>query len=361
VELLSDMDAETRARDFYDRLCEAVCRLTTMKRAALFLYDDSMRRVRARGVHGTDPGEIHEIDATLEDAPIAQRSLAEDRVVEVSEDIERAVPARYARTLGITTLTCTPLSAAGYWFGVILADRGGGRFALTDAERDAMWTVGKLAALAASARIATRQQERAHRLTERIDLAREIHERAMQRIFGISLALGGDHDLTAEERSRCRQEATAALGELRSAMARPLAPVERRSATTLHDELERLAGRYRSPSLSVDWQPETAVPAELEPLAQSVLSEALRNAQKHARPTSIAVRVESGGGNLVLEVVNDGAGEDRGAQVRGMGLRLATLEALQHGGVLEFGRPDPGRWRVRLVVPCGPADGDEAR
>jgi signal transduction histidine kinase len=361
VELLSDMDAETRARDFYDRLCEAVCRLTTMERAALFIYDDSMRRVRARGVHGTDPGEIHEIDATLEDAPIAQRSLAEDRVVEVSEDIERAVPARYARTLGITTLTCTPLSAAGYWFGVILADRGGGRFALTDAERDAMWTVGKVAALAASARIATRQQERAHRLSERIDLAREIHERAMQRIFGISLALGGDHDLTAEERSRCRQEATAALGELRSAMARPLAPVERRSATTLRDELERLAGRYRSPSLSVDWQPETAVPAELEPLAQSVLSEALRNAQKHARPTSIAVRVESAGANLVLEVVNDGAGEDRGAGLRGMGLRLATLEALQHGGVLEFGRLEPGRWRVRLVVPCRPADGDEGR
>ncbi|MGI8804497.1 MAG: GAF domain-containing protein, partial [Thermoleophilaceae bacterium] len=233
VELLSNMDGETRARDFYDRLCEAVCRLTSMERAALFLYDGSMDRVRVRGVHGADTGEIREIDATLEDAPIAQRALAEDRVVEVSEDIERAVPARYARTLGITTLTCTPLSAAGYWFGVILADRGGGRFTLTDAERHAMWTVGKVAALAASARIATRQQERAHQLAARIDLAREIHERAMQRIFGISLALGGDHDLSPDERARCRQEATAALGELRSAMARPLAPVERRSDTTL--------------------------------------------------------------------------------------------------------------------------------
>jgi len=358
VELLSNMDGETRARDFYDRLCEAVCRLTSMERAALFLYDDSMRRVRARGVHGVhgaDTGEIHEIDATLEDAPIAQRALAEDRVVEVSEDIERAVPARYARTLGITTLTCTPLSAAGYWFGVILADRGGGRFRLTDAERDAMWTVGKVAALAASARIATRQQERAHQLAERIGLAREIHERAMQRIFGISLALAGEQDLSPTERVRCREEATAALGELRSAMARPLAPVGRRSDTTLHAELQRLADRYRAPSLSVSWQPGARVPGELEPLAQSILSEALRNAQKHARPASVHVRVETGGGNLVFEIVNDGA-EGDGGRARGMGLRLAALEAIQHGGVLEFGPMDSARWRVRLVVPTSPIE-----
>jgi signal transduction histidine kinase len=350
VELLSEMDAETRARDFYNRLCEAVCRLTSMERAALFLYEGSLRRVRARGVYGEDPGEVDQVHATLEDAPMAQRALAEDRVVEVSEDIERAVPARYARLLGITTLTCTPLSAAGYWFGVIFADRGGGRFTLTETEREVMWTVGKVAALAASARIATRQQDRARQLAERIDLAREIHERAMQRIFGISLALGSDQELGAEERARCREEAQAALGELRGAMARPLAPVPRPSDTTLHEELERLARDYKEPALSVRWQPGATVPEELEPLAQSILAEALRNAQKHARPTAVEVKVELAEGNLVLEIVNDGAA-DGGAPARGMGLRLAALEALQQGGVLESGRASDGLWRVRLVVP----------
>jgi hypothetical protein len=34
-----------------------------------------------------------------------------------------------------------------------------------------------------------------------------------------------------------------------------------------------------------------------------------------------------------------------------MGLRLAAFEALQHGGVVDFGAPEAGRWRVRLVVP----------
>jgi hypothetical protein len=34
-----------------------------------------------------------------------------------------------------------------------------------------------------------------------------------------------------------------------------------------------------------------------------------------------------------------------------MGLRLAALEALQAGGIVEFGEREPGTWRVRLAVP----------
>jgi nitrogen-specific signal transduction histidine kinase len=48
-------------------------------------------------------------------------------------------------------------------------------------------------------------------------------------------------------------------------------------------------------------------------------------------------------------VANDGVtGRARHA---GMGLRLAAFEALQHGGIVEFGEPGPGTWQVRLVVP----------
>ena len=53
-------------------------------------------------------------------------------------------------------------------------------------------------------------------------------------------------------------------------------------------------------------------------------------------------------GTFVLEVVNDGVSDADGPN--GMGLRLAGLEALQAGGLLEFGARD-GSWQVRLVVP----------
>ena len=40
-----------------------------------------------------------------------------------------------------------------------------------------------------------------------------------------------------------------------------------------------------------------------------------------------------------------------GSRAAGMGLRLAGFEALQAGGLLEFGAREGDRWQVRLVVP----------
>jgi hypothetical protein len=34
-----------------------------------------------------------------------------------------------------------------------------------------------------------------------------------------------------------------------------------------------------------------------------------------------------------------------------MGLRLAAFEALQHGGMVEFGPTEGDGWRVRMVLP----------
>jgi hypothetical protein len=49
-----------------------------------------------------------------------------------------------------------------------------------------------------------------------------------------------------------------------------------------------------------------------------------------------------------MEIRNDGARSN--ARDAGMGLRLAAFEALQQGGVVEFGPTGEGGWRVRLVV-----------
>jgi signal transduction histidine kinase len=352
VDLLARVETETTTTEFYDRICEAICRLTTMRRAAIFLADLGRRRVRAVGAHGTSFSQLAALRPTLVDTPIAQQALLEDNVVVVSERIEEAVPAEYARLLGITTLVCTPLSAAGRAYGVICADRGGGRFDLSDGERHLLWTLGKMAALVATARNATRQQERARRLGERLDLAREVHERVMQRLFGVSLALSAGEPLSDEERERCRVEMVEALADLRRALERPLAPLPRETGTTLAAELDRLAGGPGAP-VRVSWPPGLVVPPDLEPLAQSVLAEALRNVHKHARASSVEVALGRDEDTFTLEVRNDGvsATARRSPAAGGMGLRLAAFEALQLGGVVEFGSPAEGEWRMRLVVP----------
>jgi signal transduction histidine kinase len=350
VELLSELDSDNSPTEFYDRICEAICRLTTMRRAAIFMADAARRRVRVVGSHGTSFAQLATLKPTptLISTPIAQRALAQDEVLVVSEGIEDQLPAEYAELFGITTLVCTPLSAADRAYGVICADRGGGRFELTDGERHLLWTLGKTAALVATARNATRQQERNQRLGERLELAREIHERVMQRLFGVSLALSAEKSFDDQERERCRVEMQEALSDLRSALERPLAAVSAETGTTLAQELTRITS---SPGhrVEVDWPSTVTVPAEVEPLAQSVLAEALRNVAKHAEPSKVEVAVASDDDTFTLEVRNDGVGP--GARGAGMGLRLAAFEALQHGGMVEFGTPEAGRWRVRLVVP----------
>jgi len=304
------------------------------------------------GAYGTSFTELATLEPTptLISAPIARRALIEDEVVVVSEGIEDQLPSDYAEMFGITTLVCTPLSAAGRAYGVICADRGGGRFELTDGERHLLWTLGKTAALVATARNATRQQERTRRLGERLELAREIHERVMQRLFGVSLALSAEKPLDRDERDRCLAEMQEALSDLRSALERPLAPVSGDTGTTLAAEVARLVQTPGGEGqLHVTWPDSVEVPAGVEALAQSVLAEALRNIAKHASPSMVEVVVAGDEDTFSLEVRNDGVAP--GARGAGMGLRLAAFEALQHGGVVDFGAPEEGAWRVRLVVP----------
>jgi signal transduction histidine kinase len=197
-------------------------------------------------------------------------------------------------------------------------------------------------------RIATSEQGRARLLQARIDLARELHERVVQRLFGVSLVLGSEHALSDEARQRCASEMHGALTDLRDALSRPLAPPSLDTGATLRGELARLGRHYKDLPLELEWEEGVEVPEDVEALAQSVLAEALRNAHKHARPSSVRVHVGRLDGAFVLEVRNDGA--QTGTRGTGMGLRLAAFEALQRGALVEFG-PEGQDWRVRLVVP----------
>jgi signal transduction histidine kinase len=166
--------------------------------------------------------------------------------------------------------------------------------------------------------------------------------------------LGSEHGLDEESRRRCSDEMHAALSDLRDALARPLAPPSIDTGATLREELARLGRHYKDLPLELEWEEGAELPQELESLAQSVLAEALRNAHKHARPSSVRVKVSSVDGTFVLEVRNDGVGRaSDGSRGTGMGLRLAAVEALQRGGVVEFGPENGQEWRVRLVLPAG--------
>ena len=173
----------------------------------------------------------------------------------------------------------------------------------------------------------------------RIDLAREIHERVVQRLFGVSLVLGSEHGLSEEARQRCADEMQAALADLREALARPLAPPTPRHG---RDPARRARAARRATTRtcrsSSTGSAGVEVPEDVEPLAQSVLAEALRNADKHAGPTRVRVHVGRIDGTFVLEVRNDGVAPAARARHR-------------HGPAAGRGRGAPARRRSWSSAP----------
>src|SRR3954447_3299509 len=303
AEVLADAEAGTSRDAFYGRLCYVICTLASMDRAVIFRYDEAVRRVRVAGTHNIDIGLFEDDEVSVESAPIAGEALERDAVIQISSPSAGDVPERYRALIQGGTLVCVPLIAAERWIGVALCDRASGA-ALNQRDEHLLWTLGKTAALAAAARIATFEGQRARELQHRIDIAREVHERVVQRLFGVSLALDSDGDFPAEARKRAAAEIQIALSELKSVVQQPLGRTSRPTPTTLAAEVERLA-RSDSP-VPIEAIAPIDVPPELEPLAQSVLREALRNAMKHANPTRITVRAGQAGSVFLLEVANDG-------------------------------------------------------
>jgi signal transduction histidine kinase len=347
-----EADAEER---FYSHLAGAVCRMSGMRRALIFRYDDATRRVRVAGTHGVDPTAFQDTHISVELAPLAATALAEDRVVEALPGSEHPIAPEFAELAGPGALVYVPITAGDRWPGVMLLEPEPSSLPLDAATRDFLWALGKTLALVAMARIATFHGERARSLEDRLDLARDIHDRVIQRLFGVSLAL--TRPLDDEARARCGEEVQTALADLRTALQRPLGRPSRETGTTLAAELKRLEARHPDLHLRVA-TPVPELPPALEPLAQSVLAEAVRNVRKHAAASETAVRVKRENGVFVLEVSNDGVGgaAERPTGAPGMGLRLAALEAIQVGGVVEFGAQPGGRWQVRLAVPTNTED-----
>ena len=160
---------------FFSSLCEAICRLTSMKRAVLFRYDSARRRVRAVGAHGIELEHFADLFVTIDSVPMVRRALSEDRVLEMRGAADFDVPATLRELLEDVLIVCTPMAAAGRYVGVVLSEREAALPPMGGDERHLLWTLGKAIAMASVAREATAYDEQSRQLQQRIDLAREIH------------------------------------------------------------------------------------------------------------------------------------------------------------------------------------------
>jgi signal transduction histidine kinase len=166
--------------------------------------------------------------------------------------------------------------------------------------------------------------------TERRRLRRDLHDGTQQRLTALMVRLRLAAEHTEPGRAEALfQAATSELGhaidELRDLAHgnHPAVLVERGLAAAIAD----LAGRSSIHTELVE-VPATRLPEAVEAAAYFVVVEAVTNAQKHARASSIRLRAGISRGVLALEVTDDGVGravETEGSGLQGLRDRVEAL------------------------------------
>ncbi|QCB92882.1 sensor histidine kinase [Cellulomonas shaoxiangyii] len=200
-------------------------------------------------------------------------------------------------------------------------------------------------------------------LAERARLAGEIHDTLAQGFTSVvMLAQAASAEL---ERDRVAQARTR-LGHIedvaRDNLAEARALVAAFAPPGLDDgglsaALVRLAHRFRDETgvrVLVEDTTGGAVGREQEVVLLRAAQESLANVRKHAQASTVTLRLARTGGDVVLEVADDGrgtTGAPEGAGLRGMRARVDAA-----GGTLDVSGAPGGGTRVLLRVPVPPDD-----
>ena len=211
--------------------------------------------------------------------------------------------------------------------------------------------------LAARVEVLTRSRSRVMeaQLAERQRIERDLHDGAQQRLVSLAMDLG-----MAKEKLRTDPEAANAL----------VAAAHEESKRVLSDLRELVRGIHpavltdrgldaaisaiaaRSPvPVSVDVRLDGRLPEGIEAAAYFVVVEALTNVTKHSGAKEARVAISRHGGDLVIEIVDDGQGgalPDHGTGLAGLRDRLAALD-----GSLNVHSPPGGPTWIRAEIPRG--------
>jgi PAS domain S-box-containing protein len=194
---------------------------------------------------------------------------------------------------------------------------------------------------------------------DRERIARDLHDKVIQRLFATGLSLQAAADQSGVDAVRRRlhtavEDLDHAIREIRTSIFALHAPPSDDTGLRVQViETTTEAGRVLgfSPSVRFTGPVDTAVTSELIEAVLATLQEALSNVVRHAQAseTQVDVRVDD---DLELIVRDDGVGMATSTDGAGRGLRNMRQRAVELGGAMELRRVEPSgteiRWRVPL-------------
>ncbi len=199
-------------------------------------------------------------------------------------------------------------------------------------------------------------------LDDRDRIARDLHDRVIQRVFAVGLNLqeatrSAEPDVIVERVNTAVDDLDATITEIRTAIYElgggAVAGGLRHGVLELAGELTPLLGAR--PEVSFRGAVDTAIPQRTADNLLAVMREALTNAAKHAHASRVVVTV-SVDDHVTLEVLDDGVGLPTTSLSDGMGLANLRSRAERLGGecVVAPGDVNGARvtWRVPVATPA---------
>ncbi|MEU9746844.1 sensor histidine kinase [Streptomyces niveus] len=190
---------------------------------------------------------------------------------------------------------------------------------------------------------------------ERRRIERDLHDGAQQRLVALSMTLGlarleNPGEPLGGLLTRAHDEAGTALVEIRE-LIRGIHP-QVLTDRGLKDAVEDVADRSTVP-VDVRFELPGRLPEPVETAAYFAVSEALANVAKHSGADRAEVSGGIAGGDLVVEVRDDGAGGADfagGTGLQGVADRISVLD-----GRLRISSPVGGPTVFHVRIPCRPA------
>jgi PAS domain S-box-containing protein len=298
------------------------------------------------------------------------KQIAETRVAVILDDVygDSALAATIRERFGQRIRAVYPYMRSWMSIPLVVKDSVIGLISLQSSEpgfyteRSAR-IASAIAAMAAialeNARLYEQAQDRAA-IDERQRLARELHDSVSQALYGIALGtrtaralLDRDPAQASEPLDYVLALTDTAMGEMR-ALILELRPesLERDGLTSaLHKLAEATQHRYRL-TVQAHVCAEPAISLEAKQALYRIAQEALHNAVKHARATTLDLTLETTDDAVILTVADDGVGFDPGGSFPGhLGLRSMRERITRLGGELSITSAPGQGTTVRAALP----------
>ncbi|HUC37522.1 MAG TPA: GAF domain-containing sensor histidine kinase, partial [Acidimicrobiales bacterium] len=367
IEAMLLVDQDLELPEVLSTVVRRAVDLVGARYAALGVLDPSRRKLAEFVTVGVDEATESDIGRLPEGNGILGRLIEDPRPIRLADVSEHDASVGFPKGHPpMRSFLGVPIVVRDEVFGSLyLADKQGreGGEEFTEMDEDVVSTLALAAGLAIDkARLYSRMRE----LTlseERERIARNLHDTVIQRLFAVGLSLQGAIRLLGRPEAQGRllgsiDDLDETIRQIRTtifAMNRPPTVSGGGLRAQILEATDEAAGKLGlEVKVDFDGPIESAVSPEIGEHLMVSLREAIANVVRHAKASTVEVRVQVEGETLVLRVVDDGVGFDPVVFPAAAGRGLANLSerAKLLGGACDI-RPGAGAgteliWQVKL-------------